>query len=367
MAAGLEPAAAGELRRLGLTAAAQRRGVVVFRATAADGVRAALNLRCASRVVHELRDGVPAAPATLREGCSVLPWEEFLPARAPWAVRVVGTNLLLRHTVYTARLVKDAIRDRFSAVGRTAPPVDPRRPKVIVDVRIDRDAATLGFDMGGGSLHRRRGPRRGGVAALHEDVAAGLALLAGVKADQPLLDPFCGSGTLVAEAAAVALRVAPRRDVARMALARLPAFRGLGLPRIASEQRDRTPPPHAPFLAFDRDGDAVRRAEAVLREMGLSQHVQVRRAAAPELPLPALPPGLLLSNPPWGLRFDQEDAGAAWSSLGRLAHGRLAGWRLALLSGTPGATRSLGLRAERRWPVLVGGVDARLLLYRVRP
>lgn len=366
MATGLEPAAAEELRRAGRPVAALRPGLVVFTGSAADGARAALSLRSASRVVLQLKSAIPAAAEPLREQAAALAWEDFLPARTSWAARAVGTAPGLRHTVFTARLVKDAVRDRFRALGRAAPPVDPERPSIVIEVRIERGAATIGLDLGAASLHRRRGPGLHGAAALHEDIAAGLALLAAVSADEPLLDPFCGSGTLIAEAAAVALGLPPRRDPARMALSRLPPFRDLALSRLVEAGRARALPKHPPFLAFDCDPEAVQRAAVVLERSGLSEQVTLRVGSTPDLPLPPLPPGLLLSDPPWGLRLAAEEAGAAWSNLGRLAHGRLARWRLALLSGNPAATRRLGLRAERRWRVLVGGVDARFLLYRVR-
>lgn len=368
VSSGLEPAAAEELRRIGLEPLSAQRGVVRFRGTPADGVRAALALRSAPRVVFEIAQGLPVSADGLRDAMACLRWEDHLPARVPWAARAIGTSEGLRDTRFTARLVKDAVNDRYRARGRTAPPVDPRAAAVLVEVRLDRGRATVGFDLGGHSLHER-GTGRRGEAPLREDVAAGLALLAGATHERPLVDPFCGTGTLIAEAAALALRHPPRRDPRALALAHLQSFADVPAARIAKELEARAldESAAAPMLAFDRDPRAVREAAQALARQGLAHAVRVAQAAVPDLPLPALEPGLLLSNPPWGLRLDEADALAAWSGLGRLAHGRLAGWTLALVSGQAGVTRGLGLAAERRIPVWVGGVDARLLIYRVRP
>lgn len=366
VSSGFEPATAEELRRLDLEPLSAQRGVVRFRGSPDDGVRAALALRSAPRVVFELAQGLPVTADGLRDAMACLRWEDHLPEHVPWAARAVGTSEGLRDTRFTARLVKDAVRDRYRARGRACPPVAPRDAQILVEVRLDRGRATVGFDLGGHSLHER-GTGRRGDAPLREDVAAGLALLAGVTHDRPLVDPFCGTGTLIAEAAGLALRRPPRRDPRTMAFARLHSFGRVPAARIARELEARAlDGAPAPFFAFDRDPRAVREARAALDAQGLSGEVRVAQAAVPDVPLPALGPGLLLSNPPWGLRLDEEDARHAWAGLGRLAHGRLAGWTLALVSGQPGVTRGLGLAAERRFPVWVGGVDARLLIYRVR-
>lgn len=305
MSAGLEPAAAEELSRLGLSVIDQGRGVVRFGGSAEDGARAVLGLRSAPRVALELGERLPARSAeALRAALARIPWEEHLPRGTSWAARAIGHNEALRDTRFAARVVKDAVADRFGAFGRTPPPVDPGAPAILVELRIGRETARIGFDLAGHSLHER-GTGRRGEAPLREDVAAGLALLAGVSPDRPLLDPFCGTGTLLAEAAAIVRRRPPRRDPRTLALRHLPAFAGVDLAKIAAELASRAVRgPIAPILGYDRDGGALAEARTVIARLGLDDDVRLARAAVPDLPLPSsLAPGLLLSNPPWGVRF----------------------------------------------------------------
>ncbi len=330
--------------------------------------RVTLASRAAGRVVLDLARDIPAEPDALAAALRDLPWEDWLPVGVPFAVRATGRSPALRHTLHVARLAKDAVRDRFRARGRQAPPVDPRRPRALLDVAIRKGRCSVGLDLGGGSLHYRGG-RRDATAPLREDVAAGLALLAGVRADRPLLDPFCGSGTLLAEAAAVALGLPAARDPRRLALGALLPFRDVPLAELAEELASRRPPgDHAPFLGADADAVRVAEARALVARAGLGGHVEVREASVEALEPPENPgarPGIVLTNPPWGRRLAGTGVRAAWRALGTLAR-RLPGWTLAVLSGDPALTRELGLAAGRRHPVLVGGVDARFLLYPLR-
>lgn len=364
-ASGLEPAVAAELSWLDIPVLEAARGVVRFEASPEEAARAALALRSAPRLALELARGLPVSPADLVPALAAIPWEEWLPAETTWAARVVGTTAELRDVRYTALLVKDALRDRMRARGLPFPEVDPEAPQIVVELRVTSKQATVGLDLAGGSLHER-GTFRRGEAPLREDVAAGICVLAGVDRTKPILDPFCGTGSVIAEAASLALRRPPRRNPAAMALARLPAFADVDLRRVVLELRAAALPPEAPILAFDRQPRMVGEARAAFRAQKLDDVITLTRGEVADLELPdGLAPGLVVSNPPWGLRLDADEAAAAWRGLGQLARRALGGWRLALLSGAPEVTRNLGFKASRRFPVVVGGIESRLLLYDV--
>lgn len=349
---------------MGLDPLEPGRGFVCVDACALDGARIVLAIRSASRVILELAAGLPTHADGLLGALCGLPWEDTLPMRTPWAVRAIGKSAELRHTGFAERLAKDGIRDRFRARGRECPPVDPAEPRVIVDLRIDKHGVAVGIDLGGGSLHER-GTHRKVQAPIREHVAAGLAWLAGVRADQPLVDPFCGSGSLIAEAAAVALAIPAGRKAERTTLPRLALFRKLPLGELAADLQATKAGPHAPFLAFDSQESAVRSARMSLSRMGLASEIELRCQGIDRFRADGLDgPGLIISNPPWGIRLDESVAQEAWRTMGTVAR-TLGGWRLALLSGNPAVTQSLGLKASRRFPVLVGGIDARLLTYAI--
>lgn len=363
-AAGLEPAVAAELEDYGLSSEQTGRGFVRLRASLEQAATTALGLRAATRVVWELARDLPLIPRDLVGALAELDWERRLPPGESWAVRAGGRAPELRHSHYSALLVKDAVRDRFRRVGRACPPIDARRPRVVVDLRIEKGGASIGFDLGASSLHRRAA-RREIRAPLREDLAAGLALLAGARQSRVIVDPFCGSGTFLAEAVSIAAGRSARRDPARLALSRLEPFRGLPLADLR-EGPSRPPRETPKGMGFDRDAGALDTARRVITRYGLQDEVILARRPIERIEARSLPeaPGLVLTNPPWGRRLEGEEE-PAWRALGSFARG-LPGWTLAVLSGDPALTRHLGLRALRRFPVGVGGVDARLLLYQLR-
>ena len=282
-------------------------------------------------------------------------------------MRCSGSNAELRHSAFSEKLAGDAIAERFRSRSSSPPQVDPLSPDVLVDLRVGRERCSAGIDLAGRSLHQRGRGRRV-RAPLREDIAAGLALLAGIGPETPLLDPFCGSGTLIAEAAAIALRRVPDRDPARMPLSRLPPFSGLPFAGLREELFAREVSRSAQMLAFDADPRAVSEARELLASRGLASRIEVRRAEVAALDLPELAEaGTLITNPPWGRRLAR-DVESAWRSLGTLVRRPpFSGWTLAVLSGHPELTRHLGLASTRRWPVRVAGTDARLCIYAIRP
>lgn len=342
------------------------RGGVVFDASLAEAARVVLRSRAAVRVILQLGRAPDAVPEALAEAARRIEWEDHLPHGASLAVRAIGRSPALRHERFVAQVVKDGIVDRLRERFGVRPEIDPRRPDVLVDARIESGGVALGLDLGGGSLHER-GTGRSGPAPLREDVAAGVALLVEADAAGAIFDPFCGTGTLVAEAAGLALGVPPGRDPAGLPVSRLPEFRRLPLAEIAAE---RAKPPRAagPALrASDASRRAVDQARRTLARQGLAGAVELTVAPVPKALPPTGGPGLVLTNPPWGVRLDPEASRRAWHGLGTLARSEaLSGWTLAALSGDASMTRELGLRASRKFPLRVGGVDARLLVYPLR-
>lgn len=341
-------------------------GAVRFQGPAAAGIAAALSLRSAARVIWELAADLPGTLEPLFAAIAVIDWPAHLPSGVRWAVRVSGTNDALRNTAFSARFTKDAIRAAFERRALTMPEVDPRDPEITVDLRIHPRGVAIGIDLLGSALHRRGFERRT-KAPIREDVAAGLAILAEVDAEKPLLDPFCGSGTLLLEAASVALRIPPHRPLERTALLHVPQLRAANPRRIAADLLAGVREPAAPIVGFEAARDQIENARWVAREQGLAEIIELRTGRTPELELPEFAgTGLVLTNPPWG-RWLDEDVEAAWLALGRLAREKLGGWKLAVLSGAPELTKALRMKAARRFPVRIGTVDAKLLLYEVLP
>ncbi len=371
VASGLEPAAEIELRLLGHEATTVAKGMLRLSTSLEQGARLALTLRSATRVVLETASRLPLQRDDLFEAIAALPWEEHFANPTTWAVRAGGRSDALRHTTFAARFVKDAVRLRFERLGRQAPPVNPQDPQVLLDLRLGPDSASVGIDLGGKSLHRRGNARRG-EAPLREDLAAGLALLAGVRPLRAggtpcnLLDPFCGSGTLIGEATCLQMGIAPRRNPREMSLGHLLSFADIRLSALCPAPPSPDSLPASWRLAADENPHAVATLERLCRRLGIEGAISARSVSLQGLEPPASAAGIMLTNPPWGRRMKPAALEHLWFEIGRMARTHLKGWRIAVLCGDKALSRHLHLRAERRWPVHVGGIDTRWLLYEIR-
>ncbi|GAB4371442.1 MAG: hypothetical protein Kow0062_06990 [Acidobacteriota bacterium] len=324
--------------------------------------RLVLGARTPSRIVWQLAQRLPDRPRELVPALAEIPWEKLL-GRHAFAVRASGRSPELRHSGHAARVVKDGVVARYRARGLARPEVRPRAPELLVDAQVAPGDVRVGIDLGRGSLHRR-GTGRRGRAPLREDVAAGLALLADLAGRRLVVDPFCGTGTLLAEAVALAAGVPAGRDPRALPLARLGPFAGLDLAALGAEGPEPAGLAQVRGLGADDDPDAVREARATLARLGLAGRVRVERTPVETLALPDDERGLVLTNPPWGRRLAATDVERAWAALGRLVR-RRPGWTLAVVSGDPALTRRLGLRASRHHAVRIGAVGARLLIYEI--
>jgi putative N6-adenine-specific DNA methylase len=306
-APGLEPVLATELRELGLTATETPGGVE------AHGEDGAALVCLASRVAETVRLRVYDGPG-----------QGFDAARAE-ALRRYGVGADLH-------------------------------------VRRARGRVTLSVDAAGEPLHRRGWRARIGAAPLRETLAAALLRVAGWSGDRPFLDPMCGSGTLAIEAALMAARRAPGLD-RTFAFERFPGHDARRTARLRERLRAEARPVTVPIHASDRNMGVLRLAQKNAAAAGVEAVVRFERADAAV----ALPPpggaGVCAVNPPFGVRLD-EDAAGAWRSLGQLAL-RLHGWTLVVLGPDRGLERLLPLPPQQAIPVRNGGLACQVLTYRL--
>ncbi|MGE3172599.1 MAG: class I SAM-dependent RNA methyltransferase [Planctomycetota bacterium] len=360
---GLEPLLADELRALG-AAPEEQPGGAAFAGDAALLRRAHLWLGTASHLL--LRCGTFRCRnlGELTTKTASLPWREWLRPDAPVAVRATAQRSRLYHTGAIAERVQKGID---AALGRATEPETTEAP-VQLAARVRDDVVTLSIDTAAEPLHRRGYRLDGGKAPLREDLAHALLRAAGFAPGTPLLDPFCGSGTIAIEAATLAaglppgrLRPAPLRGTA---LQDDDAWRQLV---AAASQPPVSLPPAAPIAASDRDAGAVAAAEANAERAGVRALLDVRccaLTAAPWLAAPAdAPPGLLLAtNPPFGRRIGPgSDLAPLYQSLGH-RFASLPGARMALLAHDPRLARRTGCALRVCWSTRHGGLSVAALV-----
>ena len=362
---GLEEVLAQELRDLGARGVTVGRGGALFEADAALACRATFWLRSAVRVLEPVVSGRVGDFDQLYELASRARWEELVGVRRTFAVRATVTNGPFTDRHFAALRVKDALVDRIRSRRGGRPSVDRHDPDVPLRLVVRGREAHVFRDLAGDSLHRR-GYRPVQVKSpLSEAVAAGLLLLAGWDRASPLLDPMCGSGTFVIEAAALAADRAPG-FARKFAAERFPDADPRVWKRLREEAAERLRR-SLPFrlLGVDRHPGAVGIAKKSAQTAGLSHLMQFEIADAAVFE-PPYPPAVVVANPPWGERLGEgSDLVASWRALGTLLR-RCSGAHAYVLSGAPQLTRHIGLRSSQRWPVKIGQLDARWLHYEMR-
>ena len=245
--------------------------------------------------------------------------------------------------------------------------VDLERPHLRAHVRLDRDRAQLSLDLAGRSLHRRGYRTETGPAPLKENLAAGLIRLSGWDGQSPLVDPCCGSGVLLIEAALMALQKAPGLH-RPFALEGWADFR----PELWEQEQNRAQKRRRgdlnlpPLIGFEEDPLIADQARANVEAAGLKGVINISNGSFTQQQLPE-GPGVLVCNPPYGQRIgDEQELDALYGALGQFVRQEASGWQLWLLSGNPKLTGALRLKASRRIPVSNGGIDCRWLQYEIR-
>jgi 23S rRNA (guanine2445-N2)-methyltransferase / 23S rRNA (guanine2069-N7)-methyltransferase len=377
---------AAELVEFGAIDVRERTIDVKFQGTLEVGYRACLWSRTATRVLLSL-GSLPAATAQqLFAAVRRIDWRVHLAPGATLACDCTGGNAAIRHTLYGAQLLKDAVCDQLRETTGERPNIAPERPDVLLHLHVEGPEALLSVDFSGESLHRRGYRLESGRAPLKENVAAAVLLRAGWPAVHAgggvLVDPMCGSGTLLTEGALMAADAAPGLDRPYFGFFR---WRGHDAPlweRLCDEARARRAARRARRCIFgsDSDPDAVRASLANAERAGVAEWLHVERRAVADLyPPPSAgapssasaplstgvpPPGLVVCNPPYGERIGAESGlPALYAQLGQVLRERFDGWQAAILTGNPPLARHLGVYAKRTHRVFNGTIECRLLRF----
>lgn len=362
-----------ELEQLG--ASQLREGVagVSFEGTLATAYRACLYSRLANRVLLVVADFAVANAEDLYQGVGNIPWADQLSPSNTLAIDFSGRGPDIRNTQFGAQRCKDAIVDQFRSRGLSRPNVDTKNPDLRINVRLYKGRVTVAIDLAGESLHRRGYRTDPGKAPLKENLAAAILIRSGwpeaAKAGLPLIDPMCGSGTLLIEAAMMAKQVAPGLGRKRWGFLGWAGHNPEQWRAIESDARTQVVEalPGLEIRGYDGDIRAIRRTEAIIQALELGDMVRVKPKALNLLTRPshrAMPEGLLVCNPPWGERLGEEQSLTfLYRELGACLHREFQGWRAGILTSNPELGRAIGLRSHKQYGFNNGAVDIQLLLF----
>lgn len=348
---GLEPLLREEAAEAGFAGARAVSGGVEITGGWPEVWRANLALRGATRVLVRLGSFRALHLAQLDKRARKFPWAEVLPRGATVRVEAVCRNSRIYHAGAAAQRIETALREEMDA--RAAP--DGLR----VMVRIEDDLCVVSLDTSGEGLHKRGHKLAVGKAPLRETLAALFLRACGFRGTEPVVDPMCGSGTFVLEAAEIAAGLAPGRG-------RSFAFEGFAGfdPEAWAAMKAAAAPtsPAARFRGSDRDEGAVRMAAGNADRAGVADWCDFVRAAVSDLEPPPGPPGLVIANPPYGARIgEQRLLFGLYGALGKTLRDRFAGWRVGIVTSDAGLARASGLPfGPPGPPVDHGGLKIRL-------
>ncbi|MBS0924043.1 bifunctional 23S rRNA (guanine(2069)-N(7))-methyltransferase RlmK/23S rRNA (guanine(2445)-N(2))-methyltransferase RlmL [Providencia sp. JGM181] len=363
-ARGLEELLKTELEALGASQCKVAQGGVYFQADDRVMYQSLLWSRLASRILLPLNDFDVYSDLDLYLGVQAIDWSEIFDVNDTFVVHFTGTNEEIRNSQYGALKVKDAIVDSFVRKLDQRPNVARQEADIRINVYLNKERASVALDLSGDSLHIRGYRDLAGQAPLKETLAAAIISRSGWQKNTPMVDPMCGSGTLLIEAAMIAADRAPGlyrqhwgfnawlkhnpelwREVVTEAQVR---FRQ-GLKDTTSR-----------FYGFDIDKRVLDMARANARRAGLQDLITFNHgdAAALENPVKTDIKGTIISNPPYGERLESEPALIALhSQFGRIVKARFPGWRLSIFSASPELLSCLQLRSEREFKAKNGPLD----------
>lgn len=325
-----------------------------------------LHSRIATRVLWRVAHGKYAKEDDIYRLALDTPWPKWFNAERTLRVDVVAVKSPLKSIEFITLRIKDAVCDRFRADKGARPNVDTREPDVRVHGFLTADECTLYLDTSGAPLYQRGLRQKTVEAPLKENLAAGILRLTGWQPGTPLLDPMCGSGTFLAEAAQMALNIAPGAGGRSFGFQRLRNFRLEAWKELLDAAQDAEKPAQ-PMQIWGSDISpvAVRAALANLDRAGLLPAVTLASGNLLEIDAPA-PAGILIANLPYGERLsDQEELAAFYPQLGSALKRKFAGWTCHLLTADLRLPKLMRLTPSRKTPLYNGAIECRLFEFRM--
>ena len=363
----------GEIAQLGgqLKVHSQVPGGVHCSGELTDAYRVNLHSRIASRVLMRIANASYANENDIYDLVLEQRWEDWFKVHHTLRVDITAVKSPLRSLEFTTLKVKDAICDRFRDQFGKRPSVDTREPDMRVMVFLDARNVTVYLDTSGEALFKRGWRQETGDAPLRENLAAGLLRVAGWKPGIPLLDPMCGSGTILIEAAQMIQGVPPgtRR---RFAFEKFNQFDSAAWQAIRAAVQPKPLPEQPTLFGSDISGDMLAMTRHNLRQAGVLFEVPLKQIEAQEVKPPTETPGILLTNPPYGERIgvrgdrslgQDELANSFYTALSSTLKQRFAGWSVYLFTADLSLPKLLRLKESRKTPFFNGALECRLFRF----
>jgi putative N6-adenine-specific DNA methylase len=362
---GLAGVLSNELAALGATGIIATEAGVAFKGDLPLAYKANLHSRVASRILWQVAIFPYKDEHEIYDTALLLPWPAWFDVLRTIKVGISAHRSPVKSLDFTTLRVKDAICDKFREQVGSRPSVATREPDIRIHAHLEAAEAALYLDLSGEALFKRGVREHTGTAPLKKNLAAGIIALSGWQPPEAFLDPMCGSGTFLIEAAEIALNIAPgaRRDFAFMKLKNFDeaAWKKMHDEALEAEKEKAL----LSIYGSDMYGYALDDARANLLANGLADCVRLKQANILEISAPE-PTGVLVTNPPYGERLGEtSELSELYPKLGDLLKQKFAGWRAYFFSGDTALPKGVRLSASKKTPLFNGKIECRLYEYKV--
>ena len=362
---GLEPLLAAELEKAGAKDTEIFNRAVSFRGDRELLYKANLSLRTCSRLLVPLRRFKVRDEKRLYEVIRDIDWKKYLDTGGTLAVDSVVHSKYFTHSKYAALKVKDAVVDQFRDRYGRRPSVDRDRPDLRINLHIADDECVISLDSSGAPLHMRGYRQEGSAAPINEVLAAGMVMLSGYDGSCSFIDPLCGSGTIVIEAAMIAAGIAPgllRKD---FGFFRWKDFDSALYKKIVKNlSAGAVKKTFHPVTGADVSRGALKTAKNNIERAGLSDIIDLHQGAVTDL-IPPSEPGIMVTNPPYGKRMGAKDINDLYKDIGDILKQRYSGYEAWMISSNFEALKHVGLRPSKKVKLYNGPIECRFQRYSI--
>jgi 23S rRNA (guanine2445-N2)-methyltransferase / 23S rRNA (guanine2069-N7)-methyltransferase len=346
------------------------RGGVRVKANLQAAYKVCLWSRLANRVIWILNEGNAGTAEELYDSARDIDWSMHFAVNNTFSVQFNGSSKAINNTQFGALKIKDAIVDHFYEEEGSRPNVERDFPDMVISGRLHRDKVLIGIELSGGSLHQRAYRQDAGLAPLKEHVAAAMLMRSGWAANmaKPLLDPMCGSGTLVIEAALMAMHKAPGLGRPRWGFRKWLGHRESDWQALIEEAKSAQIQPDIRLFASDIDRKLIAIAKQNANEAGVFELIEFNVADATKFTPPAAisEPGYLVSNPPYGERLGElTELIPLFAQWGEQLKQHWQDWQVSLLSSNRELLRLLKLRGNKEYSLMNGKLECKLVNYQL--
>lgn len=362
---GLEEVLSFELKKLGARDIELHNRAVSFTGDKGLIYKCNLHLRTALRILVPIQKFEVQDEQSLYDGIKAIDWEEYMGVDDTLGIDCVLNTPIFSHSLFIAQKAKDAIADQFRDRYNKRPSVDLAKPVLRIHILIYNNLCTVALDSSGESLHKRGYRDQVNLAPINEVLAAGLVLLSGWNRSSNLIDPMCGSGTILIEAALIAANIPPgyyKDDFGFMRWNRFLPYDAELWQRIYDAAIERIVEVSPNIYGGEISHNVARKAKENVKLAKVEDMVRIRECAMEEFEAPE-GGGVVIMNPPYGERMDKQDSNELYASMGDTFKKRFTGYDCWIISSNMEALKYVGLKSSRRIPVANGHLDCRFVKY----